>query len=100
MKPSFKESATEPMAIDESVVTGRVVRFLTKHSADSQFVEQWFLVGIDDDERAIEAVSMREPSEDKVVEVVGVITPPVSSKCRLTAGEVRLVLPGEPICES
>ena len=85
------------MAADQPKVTGRVVRFLTKHEISSRPVEQWFLVGIDDDQKAMEVVSKRERLEDEVVEVAGVITPALASQWGLKVGEVRLVLPGEPI---
>jgi hypothetical protein len=85
------------MGTGEREVIGRIVRFLTKHELGSPSVEQWFLVGIDDDQRAIDAVSMRRRSEDEIVEVVGLITPALASQWGLSAGEVRLVLPGEPI---
>ena len=84
------------MATDEHGMKGRVVRFLTKHQG-VQPVEQWFLVGIDDDQKAMEAVSKRERTEGEVVEIAGYITSALSSQCSLSAGEVRLVLPGEPI---
>jgi hypothetical protein len=85
------------MAADPPKITGRVVRFLTKHEISSRSVEQWFLVGIDDDQKAVEAVSKREQLEDEVIEVAGVITPALASQWGLKVGEVRLVLPGEPI---
>ena len=34
-------------------VRGRVVRFLTKREGAANTLEQWFLVGIDDDEKAV-----------------------------------------------
>jgi len=85
------------MGTDEREVRGRVVRFLTKHQFDYSTVEQWFLVGIDDDQKAIEAVSKRERSADEIVEIVGHITPTIAAEWNLRTGEVRLVLPGEPI---
>jgi hypothetical protein len=85
------------MAADQLKVTGRVVRFSMKHELSERSLEQWFLVGIDDDQKAMDVVCKRERLEDEVIEVVGVITPELASQWGLRQGEVRLVLPGEPI---
>jgi hypothetical protein len=77
---------------------GRVVRLLTKHvSAEDQMVEQWFLVAVGDDERAKEALAKSANASDAVVEVVGHIPATTLATWGMTDGEVRLVLPGEPI---
>lgn len=77
---------------------GRVVRLLTKHlSAEDNSVEQWFLVAIGDDDRAKEAVSKAINATDEIVEIVGRIPATTLATWGLTEGEVRLVLPGEPI---
>jgi hypothetical protein len=77
---------------------GRVVRFLTKHHAAEELsLEQWFLVAIDDDERARDAVSKTTKATDEVIEVVGRIPASSVAEWGLTEGEVRLVLPGEPL---
>ncbi|MGC1178742.1 MAG: hypothetical protein WA884_06885 [Methyloceanibacter sp.] len=76
-------------------VRGRVVRFLTKREGAANTLEQWFLVGIDDDEKAVEAVPTQ--GADEVVEVVGQITPGMASTWGLRDGEVRLILPGEAL---
>jgi hypothetical protein len=77
---------------------GRVVRLLTKHvSAEDQTVEQWFLVAVGDDERAKEALAKSANASDAVVEVVGHIPTTTLASWGMTDGEVRLVLPGEPI---
>jgi hypothetical protein len=71
---------------------GRVVRFLTKrHAAEKRSLEQWFLVAIDDDERARDAVSKTTKATDEVIEVVGRV--PTSSVAGWS--QVRLVLHGE-----
>jgi hypothetical protein len=77
---------------------GRVVRLLTKHlAAEDQSLEQWFLVAIADDEKAKDAVAKTAKGADEVIEVVGNIPARSLASWGLTDGEVRLVLPGEPI---
>jgi hypothetical protein len=77
---------------------GRVVRFLTKHvAAEDRSLEQWFLVAIGDDEKAREAVSRVTKGTDDVVEVIGRIPASNLASWGLTDGEVRLILPGEPV---
>ena len=45
-----------------------MVRFLTKHHAAEELsLEQWFLVAIDDDERARDAVSKTTKATDEVI---------------------------------
>jgi hypothetical protein len=77
---------------------GRVVRLLTKHlGAEDRAMEQWFLVAIGDDDRAKGAVTKSANASDAVVEVVGHIPATTLASWGMTDGEVRLVLPGEPI---
>jgi hypothetical protein len=76
---------------------GRIVRFFKKHAADEPFVEQWFLVAIGDDDKAKGAVSKVAKAGEEVVEVVGRIPASNLASWGITDGEVRLVLPGEPI---
>jgi hypothetical protein len=77
---------------------GRVVRLLTKHlAAEDRSVEQWFLVAVADDEKAKDAVALTLKGADGVIEVVGTIPAKSLATWGLTDGEVRLVLPGEPI---
>lgn len=77
---------------------GRVVRLLTKHlSAEDRALEQWFLVAVGDDEKAKEAVAKATNATDEVAEIVGHIPATTLAIWGLTEGEVRLVLPGEPI---
>jgi hypothetical protein len=76
---------------------GRVVRLLTKHaSAEDRSIEEWFLV-IGDDDKATDAVARSANAADAVVEVVGHIPAATLASWGMTEGEVRLVLPGEPI---
>ena len=77
---------------------GRVVRLLTKHlRAEEPALEQWFLVAVGDDEKAKEAVAKAINATDEVVEIVGHIPATTLASWGMTEGEVRLVLPGEPI---
>jgi hypothetical protein len=77
---------------------GRVVRLLTKHaSAEDRSIEEWFLVAIGDDDKATDAVARSANAADAVVEVVGHIPAAPLASWGMTEGEVRLVLPGEPI---
>lgn len=78
-------------------IAGRVVRFMIKRSGPPNPLEQWFIVGIDDDQKAMEAVSAGQDATDEIVEIIGYITPANSSKWKLRDGEVRLILPGEPV---
>jgi hypothetical protein len=76
---------------------GRVVRLLTKHvSAEDQALEQWFLVAIGDD-KATNAVAKSANAANASIEVVGHIPAATLATWGMTEGEVRLVLPGEPI---
>jgi hypothetical protein len=77
---------------------GRVVRLLTKHvAAEDQSLEQWFLVAIGDDEKAKDAVAKTAKGAEEVIEIIGNIPAANLASWGLTDGEVRLVLPGEPI---
>jgi hypothetical protein len=77
---------------------GRVVRFVTKrHAAEEPGLEQWFLVAIANDAKAKDAVSKATRSTDEVIEVLGNIPASNLASWGLTDGEVRLILPGEPV---
>ncbi len=79
----------------------RVIRLLSKHlAAEDPAVEQWFLVAIDDDEKAKETISKTAKGVNEVVEVIGNIPATRLADWGLTDGEVRLVLPGEPLTKS
>jgi len=70
---------------------------LTKHaSVEDRSIEEWFLV-IGDDDKATDAVARSANAADAVVEVVGHIPAATLASWGMTEGEVRLVLPGEPI---
>ena len=80
---------------------GRVVRLLSKHlAAEDRAVEQWFLVAIGDDEKAKEMISRTARGGNDIVEVIGNIPATRLADWGLTDGEVRLVLPGEPLIET
>ena len=67
-----------------------------KHrAAEERSLEQWFLVAIDDDERAKRAATTK--ATDEGIEVVGRVPASSVAGWGLTEGQVRLVLPGEPI---
>jgi hypothetical protein len=73
---------------------GRVVRLLTKYvGAEGRPIEQWFLVAIGDDDKATGAVAKSANAADAVFEVIDATL----ASWGMTEGEVRLVLPGEPI---
>lgn len=77
---------------------GRVVRLLAKHlGTEDRSLEQWFLVALGDDDRAKDAVATATNASDEVVEIVGHIPATTVAGWGMTEGEVRLVLPGEPI---
>jgi hypothetical protein len=77
---------------------GRVVRLLTKHvSAEDHTLEQWFLIAVGDDDRAKDALAKSANAPDAVLEIVGHIPATTLASWGMTDGEVRLVLPGEPI---
>lgn len=77
---------------------GRVVRLLARHiAAEEPTIEQWFLVAIGDDAKAKEAVSSGSRGSYAVIEIIGTIPAKSLADWGLTDGEVRLVLPGEPV---
>jgi hypothetical protein len=80
---------------------GRVVRLSTKYvGAEGRPIEQWFLVAISDDDKATDAVAKSANAADAVFEIVGHIPATTLASWGMTEGEVRLVLPGEPISSS
>ena len=75
-----------------------MVRFLTKDvSPEDQALEQWFLVAIGDDDKAKDAVTKTANAAEQIIEIVGHIPAATLASWGMTEGEVRLVLPGEPI---
>jgi hypothetical protein len=80
---------------------GRVVRLSTKYvGAEGRPIEQWFLVTISSDDKATDAVAKSANAADAVFEIVGHIPATTLASWGMTEGEVRLVLPGEPISSS
>jgi len=78
-----------------------VIRLLSKHlAAEDRVVEQWFLVAIGDDENAREMISRTAKSGNEIVEVIGNIPASRLASWGLTDGDIRVVLPGEPITET
>ncbi len=70
---------------------------MTKHaSVEDRSIEEWFLV-IGDDDKATGAVAKSANAADAVFEVIGHIPAATLASWGMTEGEVRLVLPGEPI---
>lgn len=55
------------------------------------------MVAVGDDEKAKDAVSQATKATDEVIEIIGNIPATSLASWGLTDGEVRLVLPGEPI---
>jgi hypothetical protein len=77
---------------------GRVVRSLTKHvGAEDRSLEQWLLVAVGDDDKAKDAVTKAINASEQVIEIVGHIPAATLASWGMTEGEVRLVLPGQPI---
>jgi len=60
-------------------------------------IEQWFLVAIGDDDKGTDAVAKSANAADAIFEIVGHIPATTLASWGMTEGEVRLVLPGEPI---
>jgi hypothetical protein len=80
---------------------GRVIRLLSKHlAAEDRVVEQGFLEAIGDDEKAREMISRTAKSGNEIVEVIGNIPASRLASWGLTDGDIRVVLPGEPIIET
>jgi hypothetical protein len=91
----FRSHRSETKA---SRTDGRVARVLTKHvSAEDQALEQWFLVAVGDDDKATDALTKATNASEQIVEIVGHIPATTLATWGMTDGEVRLVLPGEPI---
>ena len=71
---------------------------MIKHLADEDdWLEQWFLVALDSDESAKVVVGKTITVIDAVIEIVGHIPAPTLAEWGMTDGDVRLVLPGQPI---
>ncbi len=90
----------KPIKLRSSVMKqktdGRVVRLLTKHLG-AEDRETVVVVAIGDDDKARDAVARSANAPEAVVELVGHIPATTLACWGMTDGEVRLVLPGEPI---
>jgi hypothetical protein len=67
---------------------GRVVRISIAQRGRGSPVDQWFIVGIDDDIEAAKAVAKPNLADAKV-EIMGVLTPDVAAQWNLRYGEVK-----------
>jgi len=76
---------------------GRVVRLFTKYVSAEGLDRTVVLVAIGEDDKATDAVAKSANAADAVFEVVGHIPAATLANWGMTEGEVRLVLPGEPI---
>jgi hypothetical protein len=66
---------------------GRVVRLFTKYvGAEGRSIEQWFLVAIDDDDKAADAVAKSANAADAVFEIVGHIPATTLASWGMTEG--------------
>jgi len=82
--------------MDDQVMAsgGRVVRIITQRRG--KLVDQWFVVGIDDDEEAKKAVCKLQTA-DMRVEIISILTPTVTARWNLHQGEIKPAASGEPI---
>jgi hypothetical protein len=80
------------MGEDKPAVGGRVVRVLSKPSGDGP-LEQFFIVGIDDNCKAKEAVSASQEAAYLTMQIVGTIPPKMATNFGLRNDEVRRILP-------
>jgi hypothetical protein len=83
----------DPMDIQVMASGGRVVRIITRRRRE--VVDQWFIVGIDDDEEAKKAVSKLQTAD--VIEIISILTPTVTARWKLRQGEIKPAASGEPI---
>jgi hypothetical protein len=80
------------MGEDKSAVEGRVVRVLSKPSGDGS-LEQFFIVGIDDNWKAKEAVSASQETAYGTMQIVAKIPPKMAANFGLRNDEVRRIFP-------
>ena len=80
------------MGEDKPAVGGRVVRVLSKSSGDGP-LEQFFIVGIDDNWKAKEAVSASQETAYETMQIVGKIPPKMAANFGLRNDEVRRIVP-------
>jgi len=76
----------------KSAVEGRVVRVLSKPSGDGP-LEQFFIVGIDDNWKAKEAVSASQETAYGTMQIVAKIPPKMAANFGLRNNEVRRIFP-------
>ena len=77
------------MGEDKPAVGGRVVHVLSKPSG----VEQFFIVGVDDNWKAKEAVSASQETACGTMQIVGKIPPKMAANFGLRNDEVRRIVP-------
>ena len=71
---------------------GRVLHIRVDQD-DRGVVDLWFVVGLDDDDEAAQAIA-RPSLAAAQIEVVGVLTYDVAARWRLRHGEIRPPMPG------
>jgi hypothetical protein len=71
--------------MDNQVKGGRVVRIFVPRRGE--LVDQWFIVGIDDDEQAKQAIAKLQAYV--TVEIIGSLTPTVAARWNLRQGEIK-----------
>ena len=61
-----------------------------------ELVDQWFILGIDDDEQAKQAIAKLQAYVR--VEIIGTLTPTVAARWNLRQGKIKPAASGKPIC--
>jgi hypothetical protein len=67
---------------------GRVARIFKDPCGHRPALDLWFVVGIDDDVGAVEALTNTDGADARI-EIVGVLTPNVTARWNLRHGEIR-----------
>ena len=80
------------MREDKPAVGGRVVRVVRKPGGDGP-LEQFFIVGIDDNWKAKEAVSVSQETAYGKIQIIGKILPKMAVNLGLRDDEVRRIVP-------
>ena len=78
--------------MDNRVRGGRIVRIFV-HRRD-ELVDQWFIVGIDDDEQAKEAIAKLQAYVR--VEIIATLSPTVVARWNLHQGEIKPAAQANP----
>jgi len=68
---------------------GRVLRVSREKSGKRPAVDLWFVLGLDDNAQATQAVTPPPGLSEANVEIVAVLTPDVAARWKLQHGEVR-----------